>query len=166
MHINRYFEKRFKTDYKSAKFYFLCNYWVTNKQKWEHHCQKYINDGNIPFRYNPVIFRYVYIYIGYYSIYLGRTNILANERIKTYINLKIWRLYILKYVNNYITIGFYFNNFKYPYPNCFIPMDLGENLWYYFQNIHNVENTLPKKRIFNSEKNNHGRFGSIRFTKK
>ncbi|TLS20461.1 uncharacterized protein PpBr36_11343, partial [Pyricularia pennisetigena] len=166
LHIYRYFEKRFKADYKFAKFCFLCSHWVTDKQEWEHHCQKHIDDGDTPFRCDPVVFRHAYACAGYCPVHLGRTDILASERMKTYIDLKVWRLHISKCVTDHITTGLHSNSLKCPHPDCSAPVDSGESLWYHLQDIHSVENASPKKRTFSSEKSNHDRSGSIRFAKK
>ncbi|TLS25962.1 hypothetical protein PpBr36_06827 [Pyricularia pennisetigena] len=166
LHIYRCFEKRFKADYTFAKFCFLCSHWVTDKQKWEHHCQKHIEDGDTPFRCDPVVFRYAYACAGYCPVHLGRTDLLASERMTTYIDSKVWRLHISQCVTDHIKTGLQSDGLKCPHPDCFAPVDSEESLWCHLKDIHSVENAQPKKRPLSSEKSTHNRSGSIHLAKK
>lgn len=135
-----------------AQFCFLCNRWETSEENWEPHCQRHIENHDVPFRCDPFTFRYGIACAGYCPVHLGDTNLAAHKRLQQYISRQDWERHISKCLEQYVTASANdMETFNCPHYRCPVACVSKEDLFKHLYETHSIPTNLKQVEGSNSQ---------------
>ncbi|OBT38904.1 hypothetical protein VE00_10781 [Pseudogymnoascus sp. WSF 3629] len=129
-----------------AEFCFQCSQWITSKEDWEDHCEHHIDNFDLPFRCDPVIFRRADACAGYCSRCLGNTSLLATQRMQQFSDRTSWQRHIAKCIPDYVESLDGKESIPCPHPLCCAILCSESELWCHLDDSHSTSKPNPRKR--------------------
>ena len=129
-----------------AEFCFQCSQWITSKEDWEDHCEHHINNFDLPFRCDPVIFRRAVACAGYCSRCLGNTSLPATQRMQQFSDRTSWQRHIAKCIPDYVESLDGKESIPCPHPLCCAILCSESELWCHLDDSHSTSKPNPRKR--------------------
>ena len=121
-----------------AEFCFRCSRWITGEMDWEAHCQNRIDNVDVPFRCDPVIFRRAVACAGYCSGCLGKNWLPAALRMKQFPDRTSWQRYISACIPEYVKSLDSKDSIPCPHLLCPAALHSESDLWHHLGDIHST----------------------------
>ena len=122
-----------------AEFCFYCSTWSLDSSAWEDHCKTHINEGQVPFRYDPVRLRSAVACAGYCPVCVWRsTNLPASKMLKQFADKGVWNRHTSSCINNFIGGQMDPEALICPDKRCPMPFSSAKKLLHHLQDVHSI----------------------------
>ncbi|KAF4998781.1 hypothetical protein FDECE_11709 [Fusarium decemcellulare] len=128
-----------------------CHKDMESEPDWLSHCQSHVNNRELPFRCDPVLFRNAIARAGYCPVHLGKEECPAHQRLRQFWDKSGWQRHVSTCVLQYIQAVKSPDNLSCPHPDCPVQTQSSEQLWAHLEDIHSVSQEPTKKRKSSQE---------------
>jgi hypothetical protein len=129
-----------------AEFCFRCSRWITSETDWEAHCQDHIDNLDVPFRCEPVIFRHAVACAGYCSGCLRKKWLPAAVRMRQFHDRTSWQRHISDCIPEYVESLDSKDSIPCPHLLCTVVLHSESDLWNHLGDIHSTHKPDARKK--------------------
>ena len=120
-----------------SEFCFHCSSWITSAAGWDEHCQRHIDELDLPHRCDPVRFRHAISRAGYCPRCLGDQSISASKRMRQFADSNSWKRHISMCIQAYVSEFSQHSSVACPHPIC-SAAPASKDLWHHLSDYHST----------------------------